>query len=293
MGKSLKEILPITGKDCFYIVERYKSEFLYPLHSHEEYELNFVEGGRGVKRVVGDSVEEIGDFELTLITGSGLEHVWEQGSCSKHDVREITIQFSRDLLDESLLQRNQFQSIKTMLERATQGLTFSHKAIMKVYSILDSVASMSGRFEQFLSCLKLLYELSLDDAARTLASSSYAEVEEGDSDSRRISRVKDFVAKHYAEEIHLEDMAAIAGMSPSAFSRFFKQHTGRNLVDYVIDTRLGNAARMLVDTTSSISEICYSCGFNNLSNFNRTFKSRRGYTPREFRTLFKRRRVFI
>ena len=93
--------------------------------------------------------------------------------------------------------------------------------------------------------------------------------------------------------MRLEDLASLVGMAPSAFSRFFKQHTNRTLVDFIIDTRLGNAARMLVDTTSSISEICYACGFNNLSNFNRMFKTRRGYTPRDFRTLFTKNRVFV
>ena len=82
-------------------------------------------------------------------------------------------------------------------------------------------------------------------------------------------------------------------MSPSAFSRFFKRHTTRGVMDYIIDIRLGNAARLLVDTSKGISEICYSCGFNNLSNFNRNFKARRGYTPREFRALFTKNKVLV
>ena len=106
MTKVLREITPITDKDCFYIVERHKSEFTWPIHSHEEYELNFIEGGRGVCRVVGDSIEEIGDYELTLITSDGLEHAWEQGSCRAQDIREVTVQFSPRLLDEGLLGDN-------------------------------------------------------------------------------------------------------------------------------------------------------------------------------------------
>ena len=100
-------------------------------------------------------------------------------------------------------------------------------------------------------------------------------------------------AQHYTEEIKLDDLAALVAMSPSAFSRFFKQYTGRGPVDYIIDVRMGVAARMLVDTTTSVSEICYACGFNNLSNFNRTFKARRGYTPRDFRALFTKNRIYI
>ena len=292
MGKILEEITPLSPKDCFYIVERYKSEFSFPLHCHEEYELNFIEHGRGVRRVVGDSIEEIGDYELTLVAGKTLAHAWEQGSCSAPDVREITIQFSQQLFPQELLARNQFASIKKMLDKAHLGLNFSTSAIMKVYSLLNSLASMNDRFEQYLAFLKIIYELSVDEQARTLASSSFAS---GviDAESRRINKVKEFISAHYAEDIHLEDMASLVGMAPSAFSRFFKQHTGRNLIDFLIDTRLGHASRMLVDTTTGISEICYACGFNNLSNFNRTFKARRGYTPSDFRALYTKNKVLV
>ena len=292
MSKVLNEITPLSEKDCFYIVERHKSEFLFPLHTHEEYELNFIEHGKGVRRIVGDSVEEIGNYELTLVAGGELAHAWEQGRCTEPDVREITIQFSPQLFTSDMLARNQFSSIKKMLDRARLGLNFSMGAIMKVYSRLDTLAPTPDRFDQFLHFLKILYDLSLDADARTLASSSYAQADQ-QVESRRIKKVKDYIAVHYADQVRLEEMALLAGMSASAFSRFFKQHTGRNFVDYVIDIRLGNAARMLVDTETGISEICYSCGFNNLSNFNRTFKARRGYTPRDFRALFTKNRVFV
>jgi AraC-like DNA-binding protein len=88
-------------------------------------------------------------------------------------------------------------------------------------------------------------------------------------------------------------MAALVGMSPVAFSRFFRQRTGRTLSEYIVDIRLGYAARMLVDTAKNISEICYECGFNNLSNFNRTFKAKRHYTPRDFRAMFKKNKVMV
>ena len=293
MKNALQEITPLTEKNCFYIVERYKSEFLFPIHFHDDYELNFIETGRGVRRVVGDSIEVIGDYELTLIAGSGLEHAWEQGDCHEDNVREITIQFPPGLLGDSLLDRDQFASIKKMMERASLGLNFSMKAIMKVYPMLDELASMSESFEKFLACLKILYELSLDTEARVLSSSSYANADTSDAESRRITKVKDYISKNYSEPLSLEEVASLVGMSPSSFSRFFKHRTGRGFVDYVIDIRLGNAARMLVDTTTGISEICYACGFNNLSNFNRAFKARRGYSPRDFRALFKKNRVFV
>ena len=292
MANVLREITSITDNDCFYIVERHKSEFTFPIHSHEEFELNFIEGGRGVRRVVGDSIETTGDFELTLVTGDGLEHAWEQGGCREKDIREITIQFSPRLLDDKLLSRNQFASIRKMFERARMGLTFSMPAIMRVYCLLDTLATKEERIDQFLDMLRILYELSLDTGARTLASNSFAKTVTG-RESRRVNKVKEFIAQHYTEEIKLDDLAGLVAMSPSAFSRFFKQYTGRGPVDYIIDVRMGVAARMLVDTTTSVSEICYACGFNNLSNFNRTFKARRGYTPRDFRALFTKNRIYV
>ena len=157
MSKVFTEITRLSERDCFYIVERHKTEFTYPLHRHREYELNFIEHGSGVRRIVGDSVEEIGDYELVLIGGENLEHVWEQGTCHSKDIREITVQFSGDIFGDGLLSKNQFASIKRMLRRAEHGLLFSMSAIMKVYSTLDTIAGESERFVEFLKTLYILY----------------------------------------------------------------------------------------------------------------------------------------
>ena len=98
----IREITPLSDKDCFYIAERYKTEFTYPIHNHSEFELNFTEKAAGVRRVVGDSSEVIGDYDLVLITGKDLEHVWEQNECRSKEIREITIQFSSDLSSRAL-----------------------------------------------------------------------------------------------------------------------------------------------------------------------------------------------
>ncbi|MBO5107584.1 MAG: helix-turn-helix domain-containing protein [Bacteroidales bacterium] len=292
MGKVFTEITRLSDKDCFYIVERHKTEFTYPLHRHKEFELNFIEKGKGVRRIVGDSVEEIGDYELVLIGGADLEHVWEQGKCRSKDIREITIQFSGDIFGTELLSKNQFASIRRMLRRAEHGLAFPLSSIMKVYSTLDDIANENERFVQFLKFLYVLYELSISDDARVLASSSFAHTARS-NESRRVEKVKQYINDHYAKPLKLADLAGLVGMSPVSFSRFFRQRTGRTLSDYIVDIRLGYAARMLVDSSKNISEICYESGFNNLSNFNRTFKSKRNYTPRDFRAMFKKNKVIV
>lgn len=288
----IHEITPLMGKDVLYIADRHKKEFTYPIHNHSVYELNFVENAKGVRRIVGDSQEVIGDYDLCLITSPDLEHVWEQNECHSDDIREITVQFDFSMSDETLFGRNPYASITRMMQEAKKGLSFPLQAIMKVYGMLDTLSSVKDGFYAVQQFLTILYELSRCENARTLASSSYAKVTEED-DSRRILKVKNFISKNYMDELRLPELASLAGMSSSAFSRFFKLHTGRNISEYIIDLRLGYAARMLVDTAKSISEIGFDCGFNNLSNFNRIFKKKKGCSPSEFRESYHKTRIIV
>ena len=288
----IHEITPLMGKDVLYIADRHKKEFTYPIHNHSVYELNFVENAKGVRRIVGDSQEVIGDYDLCLITSPDLEHVWEQNECHSDAIREITVQFDFSMSDETLFGRNPYASITRMMQEAKKGLSFPLQAIMKVYGMLDTLSSVKDGFYAVQQFLTILYELSRCENARTLASSSYAKVTVED-DSRRILKVKNFISKNYMDELRLPELASLAGMSSSAFSRFFKLHTGRNISEYIIDLRLGYAARMLVDTAKSISEIGFDCGFNNLSNFNRIFKKKKGCSPSEFRESYHKTRIIV
>lgn len=288
----IREITPLSEKDCFYIADRIKSEFTYPIHSHAEYELNYIENAAGVRRIIGDSVEIIGNYDLTLVAGDKLEHVWEQHQCKSKNIREITIQFSSDLFLGNLINKNQFDSIRKMLDNAKKGISFPMDAIMKLYSTIDTLASEKEGFYAVIKLMTLLYELSLYDDARVLSSSSFVNIEDG-SDSRRISKVHDYINTHYTETIRLDNLANIAGMSSVSFSRFFKLRSGKTISDYIIDIRLGHADRLLVDTTNSIAEICYECGFNNLSNFNRIFKKKKDCSPKEFRENYRKKKLII
>ncbi|MCH5329589.1 MAG: helix-turn-helix domain-containing protein [Alistipes sp.] len=289
MKTILNEITPLSERDCFYIVDRHKTEFAYPLHQHLEFELNFIEHGNGLRRIVGDSVETIGDYDLVLICGN-LVHVWEQAQCTSRDIREITVQFAPDIFPEALMSRRQFASINKMFLKARNGLAFPLSTIMRVYPLLDSLASEQQEFYRVLKIMNILFELSLVDDARVLASNSFAKIEPA-SDSRRIRRVKEFVEAHYTEPIRLSTAAELASMSPIAFSRFFKRRTGCSFSDYIISLRVGAASRLLVDSMKSIAEICYECGFNNISNFNRMFKKRHGVSPKTFREYYHKTKI--
>ncbi len=288
----IHEITPLMGKDALYIADRRKKEFAYPIHNHDVYELNFVENATGVRRIVGDSSEVIGDYDLVLITSPDLEHVWEQYHCESTDVREITIQFCFGLGDDDFFEKNPFSHIRRMLNEARKGLAFPLAAIMKVYDKLDKLSQLKDGFESLMLFLDILNILARTEGYRTLATSSYAKVVIED-DSRRVLKVKNFINENYMYEIKLKTLADLANMSQSAFSRFFKLHTGRTLSDYIIDIRLGYATRMLLDTNDTVASISFNCGYNNLSNFNRIFKRKKGCSPSEFRENYRKIRVIV
>lgn len=291
MDNIITEISNLSEKDCFNIVERHKTEFTYPMHRHKEYELNYVQNAAGVRRVIGDSIETIGNYDLVLVANEHLEHVWQQGSCNSTDIREITIQFDPNLFTPNLMAKNQFHSIAKMLEMAHNGISFPQEAIMKIYGILDTLVNEKDGFEQYLQFQMMMYQLSKFEpkmlSSKTFSNSSI------ERESRRILAVKDYIADHFAEQIMLEDLAKIAGMGTTAFSRFFKLRTHRTITEYITEVKLGHATRALVDTTQNISEICYNSGFNNLSNFNRIFKSKKGMTPKDFREVYKKNKVIV
>lgn len=290
-NKSITEITPLSDKDFFYLIDRRKAFFDYPIHSHADYELNFVANAAGAHRVVGDSIEEITDYDLVLV-GHGIEHAWEQSRCNSGNIHEITVQFSQDLFGSSFLGKTQMAPIREMLAQSAHGIVFSQLTVMRVFNRLERLTRMDSDFYRVVEFLTILHELATTDTYRVLSSSSFAKMPER-TDSRRVQKVNDYINEHFREEIHLDDLAAMVGMTTTAFSRFFKLRTGRTVSDLIIDIRLGHAARALVDTTNNISEVCYECGFNSISYFNRVFKKRRGCSPKDFRDAYKRHRSLV
>ncbi len=289
----LHEITPLAESDFMYVADRHKTEFNYPIHNHDVCELNFVENAAGCRRVVGDSSEVIGDYDLVLITGPELEHVWEQHECHSDDIHEITVQFNLDFNNESRpFGTNPMASIRKLCQRAQRGVAFPLKAIMNIYPRIERLSTISDAFYASRELLTILYELSKSDGAYELASSAFAKVSV-ESDSRRVLKVKTFIESHYSDELRLQQIADLVNMTPSAFSRFFKLRTGKSLNEYIVDVRLGHAARRLIDTTDSVAEVCYTCGFNTLSNFNRLFKKRKGSNPTAFREKYRKTKVIV
>jgi len=280
----LREITPLTQGDCFTVFSRIKYEFDFPLHCHEEFELNFIQNAKGAKRVIGDHIEVIDELELVLV-GPHLPHAWFTNKSKGKQIKEITIQFHRDLFDEKFLHRNQMSFIRSMFEHSKKGILFSPQTTRTIMPRLIKLSQKRG-FDSVLELMSILHDLSTSRNVRILSDSTFSSSETFSYNSRRIENVMNYLNKNFDKIVSLSEAAKIAAMTEVSLSRFFKFRTGKTFVDALCEIRLGHASRMLIETTQSINEIAYKCGFNNMSNFNRTFKKKKACTPKEFRETY-------
>ena len=289
-----KEVSPLSSKDCFILIERQKTNFNFPIHIHPECELNFIENAKGAQRIVGDSIEEIDEEELVLVTNPHLEHAWKDYRNVSKNIHEITIQFHPDLLTDTFLNKNQMISKRQLFRHAERGVAFSRESIAKVRPLLKTLTCENDSFYSLIKLLIILHELSIDKGMRELSTGQFAaNVMHQHSSDESLGRVMDYLSRHYSEVIRLSEVAEMVNMSESSFCRFFKQHTSKSFIDFLTDIRLGAASRALIDSSLSIAEIGYDCGFNNLSNFNRIFKKKKGVTPSEFRDNYRKNKTII
>ena len=271
--KIIKEVTPLTKNDCFTIFSRKKKEMSFPIHFHEEFELNLILNAAGVKRVVGNHTETISDCELVLV-GPNTVHGWLAHECRSEAIIEVTIQWHKDLLDDKFLQRNQLHFVKKMFDRSTRGLSFSRETIAAISDRILSLDKKSG-FDSVMELLSILHDLSISRNVVTLADSTNPVEQTSSYNSRRIDQAFEYMNQNYSKPITLADVSRIANMTEVGFSRFIRKRTGYTFIESLTDIRVSHATRLLIDTSNSIAEISYACGFHNLSNFNRVFKRKR------------------
>lgn len=156
--RAMREVTPLTDSDCFTLFYRMKDGFDFPLHYHDEYELNLILGGKGAKRIVGDHLAEIDDVELILV-GPDLYHGWFGHVCESREIMEVTIQFHRDLFHEGFLKKNQLSFIRSMFDKSQQGLLFSRETALALKYRLIGLKGLAG-FDSVLELMAILHELS-------------------------------------------------------------------------------------------------------------------------------------
>ena len=282
INKIHREITPLTEGDCFLVFDRERKKFDFPIHFHPEFELNLMLNGKGAKRIVGDSIEYSDNFELVLV-GPNLIHGWQKWKTESNTIREVTIQFHRDLFHESLMNKNIMKPIKEMFERSSRGILFSQDiADFITIRIINLVKKSS--IDSYIELINILFDLASSRNQIILSTSSSGN--EDFYNSGEIKKVQDFILQNFANGIKVKEMAEMLNMTVVSFSRFIKKRTGKTFVEFLNDMRLGFAARWLLETDMNVAEIAFKCGFNNPGYFNRIFKKSKGCTPIEFRKNF-------
>ncbi len=273
------------------MLSRTKTELDFPLHYHEEFEINLIINAKDAKRIIGDHIGEINNIELVLV-GPNLPHCWKTHLCKSKKIIEITIQFHKDLFDDKFLRRNQLFFIKDMFEKAYQGILFSTETTLLVEKRISALGNQKGFFS-VLELMSILNILSISKDIQLLSNATFSNVSKS-YNSRRVEKVIDYLNQNFSKSITLANVANISNMTEVSFSRFFKTNTGISFIDNLLEIRLGQASRLLIDTNLPISEIAFKCGFNNISNFNRLFKKKKNCTPKSFREDYSYvDRVFI
>ncbi|MBI1416226.1 MAG: helix-turn-helix domain-containing protein [Limimaricola sp.] len=261
----------------------------YPFHTvrwhfHPEYEIHHVVETSG-RYFVGDF---IGSFEPgnLVLTGPNLPHNWvsDVPDDAQIPLRNRVLQFTEEFVAKATALFPEMAPCARIMEASRRGVLFTPKTAAEVGPLLAELIPARGvrRLELFLA---IIDRLCSAEGARPLSSADYLPDPSGFM-SEGINAALAFINANLTEPFGEADLAAIAGLSPSAFSRSFRRHTGMALVKYVNRLRINLACQLLMgDEARSITDICFSSGFNNISNFNRQFLAQKGMTPSEFRRL--------
>ena len=277
-----QEITPLASDDLFIVLNHLSAKFDYPVHYHADYEINLVLDTYG-KRVVGDSIEDFTTLDLAMI-GPNIPHKWF-GEVEENN-HVVTIQFSDKLLNFPILEKRLFNNIKNLLVESQRGLVFSEKTQTDISDKILKLTKMQG-FQTVLEFLSILNELAVSDRRILVSNQFDSQLVVRASKSRRIATVCNYIEHDYAKTINLSDVASLVNMSESAFSHFFKKRTNTSFKDYLINVRISHACQLLTKTTYTVAEVCFACGFNNLSNFIRIFKKKKGSTPSDYRVMIE------
>ena len=108
-----------------------------------------------------------------------------------------------------------------------------------------------------------------------------------------MSSIYDYIVHHFREEIALSDVASVACLSPEAFCRYFKKYTRKTFFEFLAEMRIGYACKLLQENTQPVSMVSVLSGFNNISYFNRKFKSIMLKTPGEYQKVFIDKRKLV
>ena len=259
---------------------------------HPEFEIHLIRYSSGIT-YVGDFIDQFEAGQLFLV-GSDLPHNWITPDIGSRLLkgRDIVLQFDPNVFSSATSAFPELAGITELFEKARLGVEFVGHTARDARDILESMDG-SGSISDLSKMLNLLSVLAGSSETRTLASEAFllSEHIKKDSDHVLIEKALLYLHKNFLTNPSLKDVAEVVGISESAFSRFFKNKTGNTFSHHIMSLRLWMAGKLLLETDETITNICYEAGFNNISNFNRTFLRNNGMTPSEYRKTSRQKNL--
>ena len=251
-------------------------------HFHPEVELLYVNNGYG-KRHVGNHVSYFNNSQLLLI-GSNLPHNGFTDGMTRHG-KETIVQFHPDFLGISFFDVPEMKAINKLLDRSKKGVLFNEETKRKVGHKIEELPN-SRSFERVIKTLEILNCLASAEDYRVLNPEGF-HFETEPQDAAKIDIVYKHVNRNFRNHISLEEIADKVSMTVPSFCRYFKRVTGKTFTKLVNEYRVVHATKLLQESQSSITDICYECGFNNFSHFNKLFKDITGKSASKYRSEMK------
>jgi AraC-like DNA-binding protein len=257
------------------------------LHFHPEYQLFTVLEGTGT-RIIGDRVQPFRKGDV-VFTGPNLPHVWRSDrEYFEHNAglstEGIVIYFHDNFMSDGLMRTNEAYRIRQLFAHSRQGMCFVGQAAVQIVSHMRAVLN-AREFDRILLMFQLFDIMSSTQEFHVLATTGYTNNLK-DADTKRMNDVHAYVLHNFRDKISLEGAAALANMTTTSFSRYFKEHANTTFSDFVSEIRIGHACKLLALNKISVAQIANECGYFTMSNFNRQFKSRTGYSPLAYRQKF-------
>ncbi len=289
--KPALEHLPKGSHESFVVRNFEYPYYPTPWHYHPEYEIVLVTESTG-RRIIGDHISGFGPGNLALI-GPNIPHIYkndpvyyEPGYPGK--ARSIVIHFTEASLGHDFLQLPESLPLLALLDRSATGLEITGSTNEQTRRKLEEILTLSG-IKRWLCLVDILTLIAASKETTPITHASMVGYNE--KESNRLCAVLDWITANFERNIRLSEAAAVAEMQENAFSRFFSTRTRKTFSDFVQEMRLQKAARLLTETESSVTEVCYECGYNNVSNFNRQFLNRYQVCPRQYKKAFLEERM--
>ncbi|WP_114781792.1 AraC family transcriptional regulator [Botryobacter ruber] len=258
-------------------------------HYHDELELTFIKQGTGI-RFVGDSIENFQAGDLILI-GSNLPHFWRSDEAASKDETEsscqaLVVQFKAGFWGNTFLELPELGAVKELFAKAGRGIRITGTARRQVSNLMADLTNATG-LDRLLLLLQTLKTIAATEEVAYLSSAGFNS-SLNEAETKRMSAIYSYTLAHFSRKINLDEVASVASLTPNAFCRYFKTHTRKTYTQFLQEIRVGHACKLLMQNNLSIGQVCLDSGFQNVSNFNRCFKSITQLTPLEYQKLHRK-----